>query len=324
MPTALITGISGQDGTYLADLLLNEGYTVHGTVTSASDAENNVPRAKEISLHIVDMNTPGVISTVIDDVEPDEIYNLAALSSVYHSWVDPFQTAMINGLAVAELLAAAWVLYERGKRKVSVIQASSAELFGTPEETPQTEGTRIRPTSPYGAAKAYAHHLVGVYRGRGLQASSAILYNHESPLRPETFVTRKITAGVARIAAGRQNLIELGTLDVRRDWGWAPDYARAMRLMAGTQNIDDFVIATGETHSITDFLSIAFQRVGIADWQPYVRISDHLVRPVDPAQQVGDSSHAQKILGWVPTKTFDEIVHAMVDHDLAIQARNTD
>ena len=191
-------------------------------------------------------------------------------------------------------------------------------LFGRATEAPQNENTAIRPTSPYGASKAYAHHLVGVYRGRGLFASNCILYNHESPRRPETFVTRKITQGAARISRGLQEELVLGNLDARRDWGWAPDYARALSLAARADAADDFVIATGTTHSVRDFVARAFARAGIDDWSPYVTVSDEFRRPVDPSLQVGDSSRARNILGWMPTVAFEEIVDAMVDEDLAL------
>jgi GDPmannose 4,6-dehydratase len=251
-------------------------------------------------------------------VAPTEIYSLAALSSVWKSWADPVRTAQVNALPVAQILESAWQLQEKTGEPVRVVQASSAELFGDAQESPQNELTTIRPTSPYGAAKAYAHYMVGLYRKRGLFASSCILYNHESPRRPETFVTRKITASAARISRGLQDGLELGTLDTRRDWGWAPDYANALELAVHAEIADDFVIATGKVHSISDFVALAFSRVGIDDWQKYVSVSAEFTRPLDAAQQLGDSAKARASLGWQPTKSFEEIVAAMVDNDLAL------
>lgn len=309
----LVTGVSGQDGSYLAERLIGEGHEVHGTTTG--DA---VPQG--VTTHAADLSRPG-IGDVVRAVRPELIVNLAALSSVAGSWREPTLTAAINGAAVAELLAAAAELRDAGE-PVRVLQASSAEIFGAAEEVPQTERTPIRPTSPYGAAKAYAHHLVGVYRAAGLWAASCILYNHESPRRPEAFVTRKITAAAARIAAGRQDRLELGSLEIRRDWGWAPDYVDAMLRAARAEAPGDYVVATGREHSIEDFVAIAFARVGIEDWEPLVRIDPSFRRPVDPPVQLGDATRAREGLGWAPTLDFRGIVEAMVDADVALIARD--
>ena len=233
MPVALITGISGQDGSYLAESLVRQGYDVHGVIRSRSreDAGDGV-LADEVTLHTVDIADTARLAALVAEVAPTEIYSLAALSSVWKSWADPVLTAQINSLPVAQLLESAWQLQQQTGAPVRLVQASSAELFGDALESPQTETTTIRPTSPYGAAKAYAHLMVGLYRERGLFASSCILYNHESPRRPETFVTRKITAAAARISAGLQERLELGNLDARRDWGWAPDYVDALHRAA--------------------------------------------------------------------------------------------
>ena len=308
MSRILITGISGQDGSYLAEALLAEGHEVHGT---ALRSDETVPGA---TVHPLDLSRPGIGELVLD-LKPDEVYNLAAISSVFGSWQQPAATAAINGVAVAELLAAARELGGAG-HEMRVIQASSAEIFGSPREAPQTEETPIRPTSPYGAAKAYAHSLVGVYRGAGVWAATCILYNHESPRRPEQFVTAKITAGAARIALGLQERLELGNLTARRDWGWAPDYVEAMRLAARADSPDDYVIATGIAHSVEDFVAASFARVGLTDWRSYVTVSDDLKRPGDAALQVGDATKARDRLGWRPTKDFAGIVEAMVDADL--------
>jgi GDPmannose 4,6-dehydratase len=319
MPVALITGISGQDGSYLAESLVRQGYDVHGVIRSRSseDAGDGVV-SDEVTLHTIDIADTARLAALVAEVAPTEIYSLAALSSVWKSWADPVLTAQINSLPVAQILESAWQLQQQTGTPVRVVQASSAELFGDAVESPQTETTVIRPTSPYGAAKAYAHLMVGLYRERGLFASSCILYNHESPRRPETFVTRKITAAAARISRGLQDGLELGTLDTRRDWGWAPDYAHALELAAHADAPDDFVIATGETHSIAELVELAFARVGIDDWQKYVSVSSEFARPLDAAQQLGDAGKARSVLGWSPTKSFDDIVAAMVDNDLAL------
>jgi GDPmannose 4,6-dehydratase len=324
MPIALVTGISGQDGSYLSENLLDEGYEVHGVVRSTADSDRVASPQDTVTYHEADLTDPSRVDRLIADVQPDYVYNLAALSSVFQSWQDPVYTAQVNAVPVAQILESAWRLQESAGRPVHVIQASSAELFGQPDRSPQDELTPIRPSSPYGASKAYAHHLVGVYRQRGLFSSSVILYNHESPRRPESFVTRKITAAVSRIAAGRQDRLELGSLDARRDWGWAPDYVRALQLAATATEPDDFVIATGQTHSIADFVTTAFARIGIADWAPFVTINDAFARPVDPAEQVGDASKARTVLGWTPTMGFEEIVGAMVDADVALTDGSSD
>lgn len=303
MTTALITGVAGQDGRYLSRVLLEQGVEVHGTVRPGTSAPDGV------IAHDVDLVADGAAADLVREVRPDQVFNLAALSSVARSWEEPLLTARINGELVAELLDALTDV-----PGATFVQASSAEIFGEPARAPQDESTPIRPINPYGAAKAYAHHLVGAYRAAGHPAASLILYNHESPLRPERFVTRKITAAAARMAKGSDETLHLGALDARRDWGWAPDFAEAMRLAA--QQPDDYVIATGVAHSVDEFAAAAFARAGIHDWRGRVVIDDTLRRPVDAAEQVGDASKAAAVLGWRPTKSFEEIVAAMVDADL--------
>jgi GDPmannose 4,6-dehydratase len=317
MPIAFITGITGQDGTYLTEKLLAEGVEVHGMV-HAGDALVPSFRAAypSVELHDGDLADPPAIAKIIDTLAPDEIYNLAGISSVAFSWEQPLLTAAITGVGAGAVLEAAWQLQQRSGRSVRVLQASSAEIFGYPVDVPQTENTAIRPTSPYGAAKAFAHHLVGVYRARGLPATTCIFYNHESPRRPPTFVTRKITQSVAQIANGELDQLTLGTMDVRRDWGWAPDYIDAMTLAVRHEVADDYVIATGQSHTIADFVGAAFAHVGITDWAPLVRIDDQYGRPNDPPELVGDSAKAFAELGWKPTVMFDELVARMVDADL--------
>jgi GDPmannose 4,6-dehydratase len=314
MTIALITGITGQDGSYLAELLLAAGYEVHGLTRDPDE-----PVTPGATAHRVDLASGGEIADVVRKVRPDEFYNLAALSSVFQSWEDPISTARINGLAVAEMLSVVRELGAAGHH-IRFVQASSAEMFGVPEESPQNERTAIRPTSPYGAAKAYAHGLAGAYRVAGVFASSVILYNHESPRRPTTFVTRKITAAAAAIAAGRQERFELGNLAARRDWGWAPDYVDALHRAAIADEPDDFVVATGVAHSVEDFVRVAFERAGIDDWRSRIVVSEQLLRTGDASEQAGDATKAREVLGWAPTMSFEAIVNAMVDADLALAA----
>lgn len=304
MTRTLVTGVTGQDGSYLAELLLAAGGEVHGIVATGEPVPGVV-------VHPADLTVPGAARAIVDAVRPDLIVNLAAVSSVFRSWQQPAVTAQLNGLLVAELLDAA------RSHEARFVQAGSAEIFGAPASAPQDETTPIRPTSPYGAAKAYAHGLVHAYRTAGLHASSLILYNHESPRRPETFVTRKITAAAARIAAGRQARLSLGNLDARRDWGWAPDFARAMQLAAQAAEPGDYVIATGVSHSVADFVQAAFEAVGIHDWRSLVDVDADLLRTGDAPDLRGDASLAQRHLGWQPTLGFEGIVRAMVEADVA-------
>ncbi len=317
MNTALITGITGQTGSYLCELLVGLGWEVHGLVRDADDLEPLFrERCPQAILHTGDLASEESIRSTIFAVRPDSIFNLGGLSSVGDSWSTPELTGLINGLRVGTLLQAALELSEEAGRSVSVAQASSAEIFGCAEQIPQNEATPINPVNPYGAAKAYAHHLVGVYRAKGLAASSCILYNHESPRRPESFVTRKITMGVAKIALGIEKRLVLGNLDVQRDWGWAPDYARAIALAAATPG--DYVIATGKAHTVRDFVRTAFAAAGLADWQPYVEQDPAFMRAQDAPTQLGDASRAEQVLGWRPSVDFDEVVRRMVEHDLSM------
>ena len=315
--TCLVTGITGQDGGYLAEQLLAGGAAVHGLVHAGDPGVTDLlARCPSAVLHIGDLLDEASLAAVLAAAGPDEVYNLAGISSVAFSWEQPVLTADVSALGAGRLLEQVWQQQERTGRPVRFVQASSAEIFGDAEVAPQDESTPLRPTSPYGAAKAYAHHLVGVYRGRGLHAVSAILYNHESPRRPATFVTRKITQGAALIAQGRAPELVLGNLDARRDWGWAPDYVDALVRAARHDDASDYVIATGQAHSVRDFAVAAFARAGIADWERHVRVDPALVRPVDAAVQVGDASRARTRLGWEPTVDFAELVGRMVDADL--------
>jgi GDPmannose 4,6-dehydratase len=316
MPTALLTGITGQTGSYLAEQLLASGWEVCGLYRDdgpdTAAVRANAPRARLLQCDLADLDA---VARAVMSIAPDTIFNLGGLSSVALSWERPLDVARVNGLATAGLLEASWELRRSGGSEVAFVQASSAEMFGYPDEVPQSESTPIRPTNPYGASKAFAHHLVGVYRRRGLKASSCILYNHESPRRPEDFVTRKISRGVAAIAMGLQSELVLGNLDARRDWGWAPDYARAIAL--STRLPGDYVIATGVAHSVRDFVIAAFAAIGIADWEQFVVQDPELMRPSDSPELVGDAARARLELGWEPSVGFEELVTNMVDHDLA-------
>ena len=317
MPTALITGITGQDGGFLAERLVADGWQVHGVVRhDDAHVAGLRGRAGSVVLHRADLADAGAAAAVVAAVEPDEIYNLGGISSVALSWEEPVLTGQVSGLAPAAVLEAAWQLKARTGRSVRLLQASSAEMFGLPAHAPQAENTPICPVSPYGAAKAYAHHLVGVYRGRGLHAVSCILFNHESPRRPTQFVTRKITRSVALIASGRLDQLSLGNLSARRDWGWAPDYVDAMLRAIRHPKPHDFVVATGESRTVADFAATAFRHAGLADWERYILTDPALVRPADAAELVGDPSRARALLNWRPTVSFDEMVRRMVEHDL--------
>lgn len=318
MSGALITGITGQDGSYLAERLVAEGVEVHGMVQDAdTTADAFGAEHPQVTLHEGDLGVPDRLRELVAAVEPDELYNLGGISSVAFSWQRPVLTAQLSGLAAAVLFDAALTLQERAGRRVACVQASSSEIFGDAAVVPQDEATPVRPVSPYGAAKAYAHHMAAVYRGRGLHVASCILFNHESPRRPTTFVTRKITREVARIARGEATTLMLGNLEARRDWGWAPDYVDAMVRAVRHERADDFVVATGVSSSVSDFVRIAFARVGIQDWQDHVELDAQFARPVDALELVGDASKARRELAWQPTVPFEEIVHRMVDHDVA-------
>ena len=315
--TALVTGVTGQDGGYLTERLLSEGVQVHGLVQDADPGVASFSRAhQDVVLHPGDLTDSDRVSAVVREVAPDEIYNLGGFSSVALSWQQPVLAGAVSGLAVGGVLQAAWELAESTGRPVRVAQASSAEIFGTPPGSPQDEGTPIAPVTPYGAAKAYAHHLVGVYRQRGLHAVSLILYNHESPRRPPTFVTRKITSTVAAIARGEASELVLGNLDARRDWGWAPDYMDAMVRAVRHSRANDYIVATGVAHSVRDFVAAAFDHAGIDDWEHLVRTDPAFLRPAEAVEQVGNPARARDELGWSPTVTFEQLVARMVDADL--------
>lgn len=318
MTVALVTGAAGQDGSYLVERLLADGVQVHGVVRPGDDGGTPLPPGAR--RHEADLADRAALRRLVEQVRPDELYHLAGVSSVAQSWQQPELTAELSGLAVVTLLDAALRVQDDDGRPVRFVQASSAEIFGDPDRVPQDESTAVRPLNPYGATKAFAHQMVAVYRARGLHAASCVLFNHESPRRPPSFVTRKITMAAARIARTREGVVTLGNLDARRDWGWAPDYVDAMVRAARHAEALDVVVATGETHAVRDFALAALRHAGVADPEDRIVSDPAFFRPADAAQLVGDASRARQVLGWRPTRGFEDVVAAMVDHDLELLA----
>lgn len=320
---ALITGITGQDGSFLAELLLEKGYQVFGLIRRSSsfnteriDHLYRDPHEPDNRLRLFygDLNDSSSLNSILRNTQPDEIYNLGAQSHVRVSFDVPEYTAEVTGLGTVRILEA---IRETGIRP-RFYQASSSELFGLAQEVPQTERTPFYPRSPYGCAKAYAYHITVNYReSYGLFAANGILFNHESERRGETFVSRKITRAATKIKLGLQEKLYLGNLDARRDWGYAKDYVKAMWLMLQTEQAADYVIATGETHSVRDFLDEAFGYLDL-DWRAHVEIDPRYYRPAEVDVLLGDYSKAKRDLGWQPEVTFRELVHLMVDHDLKL------
>ncbi|MDX1888131.1 GDP-mannose 4,6-dehydratase [Mycolicibacterium sp. 050158] len=321
--SALITGITGQDGMYLAELLLGQGYEVFGVVRGQNNPKEDIlrrelPEVRRISGDVTDL--PSLIRAV-SLAQPDEVYNLGAVTYVGHSWPNARLTTDVTGGGVLNVLEAVRLHQDTTGNPVRMYQASSAEMFGHVREVPQRETTMLWPRSPYGVAKAYGHHMTVNYReSYGLHASCGILFNHESPRRGTEFVTRKISRAVARISLGRQERLQLGNVMAERDWGFAGDYVEAMYLMLQQDEPDDYVIATGQTHSVTDFLDLAFGVVGIEDWTPYVEVDEQFIRPAEVDQLVGDASKARAMLGWKPTVAFPELVEMMVRSDIEREA----
>ena len=313
---ALITGITGQDGSYLAELLLDKGYEVHGLVRrcSAPTLGRIAHLADRLTLHAGDLLDQSSLGDALEAARPDEVYNLAAMSFVTTSFVTATATGEYTGLGVTRLLE----MIRRADRPIRFYQASSSEMYGAAREVPQNELTPFHPRSPYGTAKLYGHFATVNFReSYGLHASSGILFNHESPRRGMEFVTRRISRGVAEIRLGLRDVLTLGNLNARRDWGFAGDYVRAMWLMLQQPQPGDFVIATGTQHSVAEFVATAFAHVGIDDWHPYVQIDEGLLRPAEVDLLLGDASRARQQLGWAPTVGFGDLVAMMVDHDLA-------
>jgi GDPmannose 4,6-dehydratase len=314
MKRALITGAAGQDGTYLTELLLSKGYDVWGVVGPEPGDYLEWATDQGERLHVceADLTDGGSLSSLVRDVVPNEVYNFAAISAVGLSWERPALVADVDATGVARLVEALHTLAPAAR----LCQATSAEIFGYPTESPQTEMTSVRPISPYGSAKAYSHFLMQNAReGWGMFACSAVLYNHESPRRPRSFVTRKITDAVARIKAGLATEVRLGNLDAERDWGFAGDYVDGMRLMLQNDRADDYVLATGVTHSVREFCEAAFSHVGL-EWSDHVVVDPGLFRSVDRQAPRGDAGKARRELGWEPTLGFGEVVAMMVDADL--------
>jgi GDPmannose 4,6-dehydratase len=311
-PRALITGVTGQDGWYLSRLLLADGYQVFGLAHG-----DGAPLPDDVIIIAGDLAQSADVHSAVDYAQPDEVYNLAGISSVALSWQEPMLTAEVTGVGLLRVITAVSALCERRGSPSRIVQASSAEIFGDAVGA-QTENSPMTPVTPYGAAKAFAHDLARVYRRAGVSISTAILYSHESPRRPETFVTRKITRTVARIARGESVRLRLGNLERCRDWGFAGDYAHALQLIGRHPVADDFIVSSGESHTIAEFVATAFRRIGITDWDTLVDIDPMLQRPVDPPDQRGDSSKIRKELGWHPSKSFEELVNDMVDADLRL------
>jgi GDPmannose 4,6-dehydratase len=321
--TALITGITGQDGWYLAELLLSKGYQVYGLVRGQNNPKEPGLRYDFPDLHVIhgDLLDLSSLVSALNVAHPDEVYNLGAVTYVAYSWKNPRLTFDVTGGGVLNMLEAVRLYQEASSRSVRYYQASSAEMFGKAREIPLRECTPFHPRSPYGAAKAYGHYMTVNYReSYGLHASSAMLFNHESPRRGTEFVTRRITQAVARIALGLQDCILLGNLEAYRDWGFAGDYVEAMYLMLQQDDPDDYVIATGEGHSVAEFLDLAFDVVGIHDWSPYVKVAATQLRPADVDVLIGDAGKARSALGWKRRVTFDELVRMMVESDIRAQS----
>jgi GDPmannose 4,6-dehydratase len=319
MPSAVVTGITGQDGSYLAEYLIELGYKVFGVVrrsstTNFSRIEHLQDRIEILNADLLDQNS---LTNAIADARPDEVYNLAAQSFVPASWSQPVLTGEFTALGVTRVLEAIRVIDPR----IRFYQASTSEMFGRVRAVPQDEDTKFYPRSPYGVAKLYGHWITVNYReSYGMYAVSGILFNHESPRRGEEFVTRKTTLAAARIAAGLQSELRLGNLDARRDWGYTGDYVRAMHLMLQQKEPRDYVLGTGESHTVREFVEIAFERVGL-DWRKHVVIDSRLVRPAEVDLLVANPRRAREELGWQPKMTFRELVEMMVDADRELVGR---
>jgi GDPmannose 4,6-dehydratase len=324
MKRALVTGITGQDGRYLGELLVAKGYQVFGLIRGQANPKERLVVEENPALELVEgdlRDLPSLIAAV-EQVQPDEVYNLGAISFVQLSFKQAELTAEITGLGVLRMLEAVRIVGGSDRNPIRFYQASSSEMFGKVREVPQTERTPFHPRSPYGVAKVFGHDMTVNYReAYGLHASSGILFNHESPRRGLEFVTRKITNSVARIKLGLQDSISLGNLDSSRDWGFAGDYVQAMWMMLQQDEPDDYVIATGETHTIREFLDVAFRLAGIDEWQPYVRQDPRFYRPAEVDLLIGDATKAHERLGWRPTVSFEELVKMMYEADLEAEER---
>ena len=322
MTRALITGVTGQDGLYLSELLLSKGYEVYGLVRGQNNpkvalVESVVPDVKILTGDLTDLSS---LLRAMASARPDEVYNLGAISFVAYSWENAHLTTEVTAKGVLNMLEAVRLYSGDDPAKVRFYQASSSEMFGRVQEVPQRETTLLWPRSPYGVAKVFGHYMTINYReSYGMHASSGILFNHESPRRGPEFVTRKVTQAVARMALGAQDVLTLGNLDARRDWGFAGDYVDAMWRMLQQDEADDYVVATGQTHSIRQLLDVAFAHVGIQDWSAKVVQDPRFFRPAEVDLLIGDPAKAKEKLGWTPKVGFEELVRMMVDNDLAEQ-----
>ncbi|WP_277209489.1 GDP-mannose 4,6-dehydratase [Isoptericola croceus] len=323
MPRALITGITGQDGLYLSELLLQKGYEVWGLIRGQNNPKHEMVRRTVPDVHLLagDLTDLSSLMRALTAAQPDEVYNLGAISYVAYSWENAMLTTDVTGKGVLNMLEAVRLHTLDDPSRIRFYQASSSEMFGKVQEVPQRESTLLWPRSPYGVAKVFGHYMTINYReSYGMHASSGILFNHESPRRGPEFVTRKISQAVARIRLGLQHELVMGNLDAKRDWGFAGDYVEAMWLMLQQPEADDYVIASGETHSVRDFLVSAFAHVGIEDWEGYVRQDPRFMRPAEVDMLIGDPSKAHRELGWKPEVNFETLVSMMVENDLREQA----
>jgi GDPmannose 4,6-dehydratase len=324
MPRALVTGIDGQDGRYLAELLVAKGYETFGMIRGQNNPRGQIVHDENPAVELIegDLQDLSSLIAVVEQVQPDEVYNLGAVSFVALSFRQPELTADITGLGVLRMLEAIRVVGGAQNNRMRFYQASSSEMFGKVRQTPQNEETPFHPRSPYGAAKVFGHFTTVNYReSYGLHATSGILFNHESPRRGLEFVTRKVSNGVARIKLGLQEKVTLGNLDAARDWGFAGDYVEAMWLMLQQDDPDDYVIATGETHTIRELLELAFAAAGIDGWEKYVESDQRFMRPAEVDILTGDATKARERLGWTPRVSFPELVTMMVESDLEEEAR---
>jgi GDPmannose 4,6-dehydratase len=324
MPRALITGITGQDGLYLAELLVSKGYEVFGLIRGQNNPKYDLVRTvvPEVKLLTGDLTDVSSLVRVLSVARPDEVYNLGAISFVAYSWENAALTTDVTAKGVLNILEATRLHAGDDLGRVRFYQASSSEMFGKVQLVPQSESTLLWPRSPYGVAKTYGHYMTINYReSYGMHASSGILFNHESPRRGPEFVTRKVSQAVARIKLGLQDEIVMGNLDAKRDWGFAGDYVEAMWLMLQQPVADDYVVATGRTHSIRDLLDAAFAAVDIEDWEGHVRQDPQFMRPAEVDLLIGDAAKARDVLGWTPSVDFGQLVSMMVEADLAEQSR---
>jgi GDPmannose 4,6-dehydratase len=319
MKRALVTGITGQDGYYLSKLLLSKGYEVFGLVRGQNNPKieflnEHLPEVKILTGDLLDLSS---LMRALEASQPDEVYNLGAISFVAYSWENAFVTSDVTGKGVLNILEATRLFAGEDVGRVRFYQASSSEMFGKVQQVPQSESTLLWPRSPYGVSKVFGHYMTINYReSYGMHASSGILFNHESPMRGPEFVTRKISIAVAKIAEGKQDKITLGNIDAKRDWGFAGDYVDAMWRMLQQDEADDYVISTNETHSVREFLDIAFNHVGITDWEPLVYQDPRFFRPAEVELLIGDAAKAKAKLDWTPKVNFPSLVTMMVDADL--------